>query len=105
MKWDWKVLVGVVVAAAAAGWFFTRTVHEPDIDFAVIDRDLSDLSVALRADDIGDVELIPKFSTGIRFPTTIQYRRASAFWPPVVGSVGRVGRAGRTGRPGRKGQR
>lgn len=98
MKWDWKVLVGVVVAAAAVGWFFTRTVHEPNVDFEAIDRDLAELSVALRAADIGDVELIPKFSSGIRFPATIQYRRASDFWRPVVGSVGRVGRAGRKGR-------
>ena len=98
MQWDWKVLVGVVVAAAAAGWFFTRTVHEPDIDFEAVDRDLLDLSVALRGDDVADIELIPKFSAGIRFPATIQYRRASDFWRPAVGSIGRMERAGRKGR-------
>ena len=98
MQWDWKALVGVVVVAAAAGWFFTRTVHEPDVDFEAIDRDLADLSLALRADDIGDGELIPKFSSGIHFPSTGQYRRPSEFWRPVVGNIGRVGRAGRKGR-------
>ncbi len=98
MRWDWKVLLGVVVAAVAAGWFFTRTVHEPDLDFDAIDRDLGDLSAALRADDVDGAELVPRFSVGIHFPTTIQYRRASDFWRPAVGNMGRVGRAGRKGR-------
>jgi hypothetical protein len=98
MQWDWKVLVGVVVAAAAAGWFFTREVHEPEIDFEAIDRDLADLSLALRADDIGAGELIPNFSAGFRFPNTVQYRRLPEFWRPVMGGIDRAGRAGRKGR-------
>lgn len=98
MRWDWKVLLGVVGAAVVAGWFFTRTVHEPEVDFDAIDRDLADLSVALRADDVDPAELVPRFSAGIHFPATIQYRRASDFWGPAVGKVGRLGRAGRKGR-------
>ena len=98
MRWDWKVLLGVVGAAIVAGWFFTRTVHEPEVDFDAIDRDLADLSAALHADDVQPEQLVPRISSGIRFPTTIQYRRASDFWGPAVGKMGRVGRAGRKGR-------
>ena len=98
MQWNWKVLVGAVIAAVVAGWFFTRAVHEPDIDFEAIDRDLGDLASALHADDVADVELIPRFSAGIRFPTTMQYRRASEFWRPAIGSGPRIGRPGRRGR-------
>ncbi len=95
MQWDWKVLVGAVVAAVAAGWFFTRTVHEPDVDFEAIDRDLGDLVSALRADDVANVELIPRFSAGIHFPGTFQYRRPSEFWRPAISGGPRIGRPGR----------
>ncbi|HEY2388283.1 MAG TPA: hypothetical protein VGK30_15085 [Candidatus Binatia bacterium] len=98
MRWDWKVLLGVVGAAVVAGWFLTRTVHEPEIDFDAIDRDLSDLSAALHADAVDPAQLVPRVSAGIRFPSTLQYRRASDFWGPAVGRMGRIGRAGRKGR-------
>src|SRR2546425_518454 len=38
MQWDWKLLVGAVVAAVAGGWFFTRTGPEPDVDIEGSDR-------------------------------------------------------------------
>jgi len=93
MRWDWKALVAVVIAAVAAGWFFTRTVHEPPVDFEAIDRDLTDLAAALRADQTGDEELVARFSAGITFPTTAQYRRSSYFWQPVLGRRTRMKRA------------
>ena len=95
MRWDWKALLGVMLAAVAAGWFFTRTVHEPLVDFEAIDRDLTDLAGALRATNAAEGELVARVSAGISFPTTMQYRRPSDFWRPAMGTVTRTRRVGR----------
>jgi hypothetical protein len=84
MRWDWKVLVAIVVAAATAGWLLTRSVHEPEVDLTEIDRDLAELSQALRADAATEIELIPLASAGIHLPNALTYRRASDFWRPVL---------------------
>src|SRR5690349_12284271 len=81
MRWDWKALVAVMLAAIVAGWFLTRTVHEPagggadgGADDADVDTDLADLSRALRDAANAEIDLIPRESAGIHFPTVIKYR-------------------------------
>ncbi len=92
MKWDWKVLVGILIAAATAGWLLTRSVHEPEADLTDVDRDLAELSEALRADAAMDVELIPRASAGIYLPNVLAYRRSSDFWGPALRRGMRSGR-------------
>jgi len=96
MRWDWKALVAVMLAAIVAGWFLTRSVHEPgnDADEAGdVDTDLAELSQALRDAANADIDLIPRESAGIHFPNTLKYKRPADFWRPVMG------------RPGPRGQR
>jgi hypothetical protein len=78
------VLVGIVLAAAAAGWLLTRSVYEPETDLADVDRDLEELSQALRADASADLELIPRASAGIYLPSVLTYRRSADFWRPAL---------------------
>jgi hypothetical protein len=92
MNWDWKVLVGIMIAAATAGWLLTRSVHEPQVDLTDVDRDLVELSAALRADAAMDVELIPRTSAGIRLPNVLAYRRSADFWGPALRRGTRSGR-------------
>jgi hypothetical protein len=92
MRWDWKELMGVVVVAAAAGWLLTRSVYEPAADLIDVDRDLEELSQALRADATADLELVPRVSAGISLPNVLTYRRASDFWRPALGGDPRRGR-------------
>jgi hypothetical protein len=92
MRWDWKVLLGIVIAAAAAGWLLTRSFHQPESDLGDLDTDLAELSQALRADATADVELIPRASAGIHLPNVLNYRRPSDFWRPALGGGPRRGR-------------
>lgn len=90
MKYDWRVLAGAVIVAVAAGWFLTRSVYEPTTDDLEIDRDLGELSEALRADQNTDFEVARTESTSMqRFPTSLQYRRAADFWRPVFAKGGK----------------
>ena len=98
MRWDWKALVAVVVAAIVAGWFLTRSVHAPvgggaggGDDDADVDTDLADLSRALRDAANADIELIPRHSAGISFPNVVKYRRPADFWQPLLGRPVRRG--------------
>ncbi len=84
MRWDWKVLVGIVLAAVAAGWLLTRSVHESEAELADIDRDLAELSGALRADAVTENDLVPRASAGIHLPNVLVYRRSSEFWAPAM---------------------
>ncbi len=92
MRWDWKLLVAVVVAAVAAGWLLTRSVREPESDLDGVDTDLAELSQALRADAAADIELIPRASAGIHLPNILKYRRPADFWRPAIGGAPRRGR-------------
>jgi hypothetical protein len=92
MRWDWKALLAVAVAAAAAGWLLTRSVREPEIDLGDVDGDLAELSQALRAEATTNIELIPRESAGISFPNVVKYRRPADFWRPVIGEAPRRGR-------------
>src|SRR5689334_17919129 len=96
MRWDWKALVAVMLAAIVAGWFLTRSVHEPtgggSDDDADVDTDLADLSRALRDAANAEIDLIPRESAGIHFPTVIKYRRPVDFWQPLLGHPARGGR-------------
>lgn len=98
MQWDWKVLVGIVVVAVAVGWLLTRTVHEPDVDLPGTERDLEELAQALRADQGAEIEIIPPIASGIQFPSSLPYRRATDFWRPVLGET-RLIRGGARRRP------
>ncbi len=99
MRWDWKVLVGIVVAAVVAGWFLTRTVREPaDVDAEAIDRDLTALAQALRTDLNDPIEIVPPIASGIHFPSSLPYHRAVDFWRPVLGETRHIRGGGRRGR-------
>ena len=93
MRWDWKALVAVVIAAVAAGWLLTRSVREPEPDdLGDVETDLAELSQALRAEAATDVELIPRASAGIHLPNVVKYRRPADFWRPAIGGGSRRGR-------------
>jgi len=86
MRWDWKALVGLVVAAVAAGWLLTRSVHEPEPDdLGDVETDLADLSQALRVEAAIKIDLVPRTSAGIHLPTVAKYRRPAEFWRPAIG--------------------
>ena len=91
MQWDWKVLVGIMVAAVVAGWFLTRTVHEPTVDdSADLDRELAELAQALRGDQAIGADIIPPLATGVHFPSSLPYRRPTDFWRSVLGETRRI---------------
>ena len=86
MRWDWKALVAVVIAAVAAGWLLTRSAREPEPDdLGDVETDLAELSQALRAEAATDVDLIARASAGIHLPNVVKYRRPADFWRPVIG--------------------
>ena len=87
---QWRVLVGAVIAAVAAGWFLTRAVHEPSPDDLEVERDLTELAAALREDQTTVFEVPRTESISMmNFPTSLQYRRANDFWRPVFGKGGK----------------
>jgi hypothetical protein len=90
MRYDWRVLTAVVIVAIAAGWFLTRSVQQPTADELETERDLSELSEALREDQNTEFEVARTESTSMqRFPTSLQYRRAVDFWRPVFDKGGK----------------
>jgi len=93
MRWDWKALVAVVIAAVAAGWLLTRSAREPEPDdLGDVETDLADLSQALRAEAATDVDLIARASAGTYLPNVVKYRRPADFWRPAIGGGSRRGR-------------
>ncbi len=86
MRWDWKALVAVVIAAAVAGWLLTRSAREPEPDdLGDVETDLAELSQALRAEAATGVDLIARASAGTHLPNVVKYRRPADFWRPVIG--------------------
>ena len=93
MRWDWKALVAVVIAAVAAGWLLTRSTREPEPDdLGDVETDLAELSQALRAEAATDVDLIARASAGTYLPNVVKYRRPTDFWRPAIGGGSRRGR-------------
>ena len=84
MKYDWKIVTAVVVAAALAGWLLTRS-GGGEADTADIDRELTELAQALRSDTI-EAELQPPAVPGGSFPSTLEYRGLPQFWQPAMGA-------------------
>jgi len=98
MRYDWRVIATTVAVAAIAGWVVTRSGSAPDEDLDDIDRDLAELTQALRLDQTIESELIPPADAETALPTTLQYRRVVQFWQPALASMTRRERRRRSAR-------
>ena len=85
MRYDWRIVTAVVLAAALAGWLLTRSGGgEPDTDD--IEGELAELAQALRADQTIAAELLPPAIPGGSLPSTFEYRGLAQFWQPAMGA-------------------
>jgi hypothetical protein len=87
MTLDWRVLAGIAVVAAIAGWLLVRHTAPSDVDFDEIDRDLATLTEALQYDQRIESALLPPRSAAVELPSSLPYRRAIQFWQPAFAAA------------------
>jgi hypothetical protein len=77
----------VVVIAAIVGWLVMRLGGNEEVDVADIERELTELSEALRLDQMIELHVLPSAVPDATVPTTLHYRRLVPFWQPAFAAA------------------